>query len=183
MRSQQSLSVRRLARAETIMRSVFKFFLLTYVVSWALWIAAATISRVTASPPSGLVTLSGAIFLLGTIAPSLVALALTELTDGRAGTLDLLRRIVTLPSRARWYVFAVGYFAAIKFAMAVVYRIATGAWPAFSQTPWFIMLVRVVFSTPVQAGGEIGWRGFALPRLQPPVNLSGGYFCQSYESP
>ncbi|MFL6207531.1 MAG: CPBP family intramembrane glutamic endopeptidase [Pyrinomonadaceae bacterium] len=154
------------------MRSLFKFFLLTYIVSWFFWIAAAAISGGTASPPSGLAVLSRPIFLLGTIAPSLVALALSELTDGRAGTLALLRRIVALPARARWYVFAVGYFAAIKFAVALVHRIATGAWPPFSQTPWFIMLVAIVFSTPVQAGEEIGWRGYALPRLARHLGLA-----------
>ena len=154
------------------MRSLIKFFALTFVVSWTIWAAAATISGGSASPPSGLAAIRGLLFLLGTVAPSLVALALTARADGRAGTLTLLRRIVKLPAGARWYVFAIGYMASIKLGVALVYRIATGAWPAFGQTPLYIMAVAIVFSTPVQAGEEIGWRGYALPRLVRDLGLA-----------
>jgi membrane protease YdiL (CAAX protease family) len=154
------------------MRSLFKFFSLTYLVSWTCFIAAATISGGTASPPSGLVRLSGPLFLLGVFSPSLVALALTARADGRAGILALLRRIVEWPVGVRWYAFAVGYLAAIKLAAALLHRIATGAWPPFGQQAWYIMVAAIVISTPVQAGEEIGWRGYALPRLARPLGLA-----------
>jgi uncharacterized protein len=147
------------------MQSLLMFFALTYIVSWTFFTAAATISGRTSSPPSGLAVLSGPLFLLGTVTPSLVALALTARADGRAGTRALLRRIVQWQTGVRWYVFAVGYMAAIKLAVALLHRLATGAWPPFGQQAWFIMVAAIVFSTPVQAGEEIGWRGYALPRL------------------
>jgi hypothetical protein len=147
------------------MRALLKFFSLTFLVSWTFFAAAAAISGWIASPSSGLAAIPGLLFLVGTIAPSLVALALTARRDGRAGTLALLRRIVQWEVGARWYVFALGYMAVIKLGVAVVHRLATGAWPAFGQTPFFIMAIAIVFSTPVQAGEEIGWRGYALPRL------------------
>ena len=123
------------------MRSLLKFFSLTYVVSWIFFAAAAAISGWTAAPTSGLATIRALLFLLGTIAPALVALALTAQADGRVGTLALLRRIFQWEVDARWYVFALGFMALIKVAVALVHRLAIGAWPAFGQTPFFIMAV------------------------------------------
>jgi len=154
------------------MRSLLKFFTTTYIVSWILWIAAAAILRVATSQPSGFLVLSGFLYILGVFAPSLVALALTARADGRARTLALLRRTVQSSVGARWYVFAVSYMAAIKLAAALLLRITTGAWPAFGQEPGYIMAIAIVFSTPVQAGEEIGWRGYALPRLSARLGLS-----------
>ncbi|MBI3981485.1 MAG: CPBP family intramembrane metalloprotease [Gemmatimonadetes bacterium] len=67
--------------------------------------------------------------------------------------------------RGRWYVFAVGYMAALKLAVALLHRVALGNWPRFGQEAWYVIAVAIVFSTPVQAGEEIGWRGYALPRV------------------
>jgi hypothetical protein len=153
------------------MRSLLKFFSFTYIVSWILWIAAAAILRGAAPKSYGLLAISGFLYLLGVFAPSLVALALTALVDGRVGTLGLLRRTVKWSVGARWYVFAVGYMAAIKLTVALLLRIATGAWPAFGQESVYIMAIP--FSTPVQAGEEIGWRGYALPRLSARLGLPG----------
>ncbi|HEY8187159.1 MAG TPA: CPBP family intramembrane glutamic endopeptidase [Pyrinomonadaceae bacterium] len=154
------------------MRSLLKFFTTTYIVSWILWIAAAAILRVATSQPSGFLVLSGLLYLLGVFAPSLVALALTARADGSAGMLALLRRTVKWSVGVRWYVFAVLYMAAVKLGVALVYRIVTSAWPAFGQEPLYLMAIAIVFSTPVQAGEEIGWRGYALPRLSARLGLS-----------
>src|SRR6058998_1572306 len=42
---------------------------------------------------------------------------------------------------------------------------ATGAWPRLGSEAWSLIPVAVAFSTPFQAGEEIGWRGYALPCL------------------
>jgi membrane protease YdiL (CAAX protease family) len=76
-----------------------------------------------------------------------------------------------LPAGGRWYVFAIGYMAAVKLVAALLHRLAIGAWPPFGQTPLYLMAVAVIFSTPVQAGEEIGWRAYALPRLAQHLGL------------
>jgi CAAX protease family protein len=156
-----------------MMRSLLKFFSLTYLVSWACFFTAAALSRETASPASGLARLgSPLVLLLGVFAPALIALALAARAEGRAGALALLRRVVRTPAGVGWYVFAAGYMAAIKLAAALLQRLVTGAWPAFGQLPIYVMAVAVLFSTPVQAGEEIGWRGYALPRLAERLGLA-----------
>lgn len=162
------------------MRPLLKFFLLTYAATWICWAASFAISRgsaATAATPTApaLALLAGAVFLVGVFAPALVALALTERaqgTGGRAATPALLRRVFKWRVSVRWYVFAVGFIPAVKLSVAVVHRVATGAWPRFGQEAWYLMAAAIVVSTWVQAGEEIGWRGYALPRLSERFGLA-----------
>jgi membrane protease YdiL (CAAX protease family) len=152
---------------------LLKFVLLTYLLSWTLWIAAAALVRWPAPQASPWSAVSGVFYFAGVFAPALVALALTARAEGRAGTQALLARTVQWSVRARWYVFAAGYMMAIKLTAAVLHRVVTGAWPAFGPDPVYLMAIAIVFSTPVQAGEEIGWRGYALSRLSSRLGLPG----------
>jgi membrane protease YdiL (CAAX protease family) len=147
------------------MPSLLKFFCVAYIVSWACFIAAGTVAA-----SSG--ALRALLFLLGTFAPALVALVLTARAEGRAEVLGLLRETVRWRVGARWYLFAVSYMAAIKLAVALIYRLVTGGWTRFGQDAWYVILAAILLSTPVQAGEEIGWRGYALPRLAGRVGLA-----------
>lgn len=89
-----------------------------------------------------------------------------------AGTRALLRRLLEWRVGAQWYVFAVGYMAAIKLAVALVHRVALGAWPPLGQELWYVILASIVLTTLGQAGEEIGWRGYALPRLAARLGLA-----------
>jgi membrane protease YdiL (CAAX protease family) len=137
---------------------VLAFFTLTYVVTWTCFIAASLPALAPVRIP---------LFYLGVFAPSLVALSLTYRAEGREGTLALLRRLIQWRVGLRWYVFAIGYIATIKLTVAVIHRLALGAWPRFGTESWAIMLAATLASTLFlgQAGEEIGWRGYALPRL------------------
>jgi len=153
-------------------RPLLKFFSLTYAATWICWMAAGAISRGNAPAAPALAAIAGALFLLGTFAPALVALALTERAEGRAATRALLRQVFEWRVGARWYVFAVGYMPAIKLSVALVHRFASGGWPRFGQEAWYLMATAILFSTWVQAGEEIGWRGYALPRLSDRFGLA-----------
>jgi membrane protease YdiL (CAAX protease family) len=144
--------------------AVLGFVVLTFAASWTLFATGAALSS--GADPGG-----NPVFLLGVFAPSLVALGLTAWSEGREGTGALLGRIVQAPPGGRWYVFAITYMAAIKLTTALIHRIVMGAWPAFGPQPVYIMALAIVVSTPVQAGEEIGWRGYALPRLAKGVGL------------
>lgn len=147
------------------MGSLLKFFFLTYAVTWACFISVVMISHRQAPTASALALGRGFLLLLGTFAPSLVALGITARTEGRLGIRSMLRRVVQWQVGTRWYLFAIVYLPAIKLSVALVHRVMTGSWPRLGAEPWYIILVAIAISTPVQAGEEIGWRGYALPRL------------------
>jgi len=136
-----------------------RFFVLTYALMWACFITVAAAGIPVYAP------LGGVLVLLGTFAPSLVALWLTARTEGEGGVRALLGGVLRWRVATRWYVFALAYIPAIKLTVALVHRLATGAWPRFGDEPWYAILAAISFSTPFQAGEEIGWRGYALPRL------------------
>ena len=131
---------------------------LTFALSWSLWFASGV------SSPGGPNT---AVFLLGVFSPGIVALGLTGVAGGRTAVIALLRPLVDWNVAARWYVFAAGYMVAIKLAAALLHRAALGTWPLFGQDNLLLMFAAALFSamTGGQAGEELGWRGFALPKL------------------
>lgn len=139
------------------MGSVTKFFLLTYALAWAFFGA-------------GAITKQPAVFMPGVFAPAIAALALTP----RAERAALLRRVVQWRVSWKYYAIAIFFMATIKLAAALIHRCAFGSWPPFGTTPVALMLVATLFSTPVQAGEEIGWRGYALPRLVDRFGFGGG---------
>ena len=149
-----------------------KYFLLTFVLSWTCFISVAVLSHGTQATTSGFIELQQVLLFLGTITPSLVALWLTSQNGIPGQTQKLLGKMGKWNLHIKWYLFAAGFMIVIKLFAALLHRIITGAWPQFGQEAWYIMLVAVIFSTWVQAGEEIGWRGFALPRMSERFNLS-----------
>lgn len=154
------------------MRSLLKFFLLTFAVSWIFWAAWFGISKVLTPAHPAVSLLAGAVLLLGVFAPAIVALLLTEHAEGRAATLALLGRIFKWDVGWRWYLFALAYMPVVKLSVALVHRVIAGGWPRFGETPWYLMVAAIAVSTWAQAGEEIGWRGYALPRLSESLGLA-----------
>ncbi len=150
---------------------MWSFFSLTFVVSWSAWIGRSAVLAGDSRPlPQAI---GGFLYILGVFAPALVALFLTARAHGRTGALALLRRTVKTPPGVRWYFFAVTYMAAVKLVAAALHRIAVGTWPPFGQESLLIVAIAMVFSTPVQAGEELGWRGYALSPLSARFGLAG----------
>lgn len=147
------------------MRSLLKFLLLTYALTWVCFISVVKMSHVARPTAPATAILGGSLLLLGTFAPALMALGVTARDEGRRGVRALLRRMIQWQVGWRWYLFAVAYMPAVKLSVALIDRVMTGGWPRFGTDPWYIIVLAMIISTPVQAGEEIGWRGYALPRL------------------
>lgn len=135
------------------MRALLVFFAITFAVTWTSWYATGGVDSA-----RDLV-----LVYLGIFAPGIVALLMTPAADRKR----LLGRLFAWRADWRLYAFAIGFMIAIKLAVAVIHRIAFDAWPRFGDTPVLLMFASTIVSTVLlgQAGEELGWRGYALPRL------------------
>lgn len=153
------------------MAALLQFFLLSFAVSWTFFIAGAAGAGAFGHPVRVLAELESALFLIGAVTPGLVALWLAARAEGSSGAKALLSRAVKWDVERRWYLLAILYMPVTKLMVAVVHRAITGAWPHFGNLPWYLIVPAIVVSTPVQSGEEIGWRGYALPRLDEHIGL------------
>jgi membrane protease YdiL (CAAX protease family) len=139
--------------------SLLLFFVLAYALMWLCFFAVVR-ARLPQSNP-----LAYAALLLGTFAPSLAAILITALSTGKDGLRELLRPVLRWEVAGKYYVFALTYIVAIKICAALMYRFSTGSWPRFGNFPLYVIPFAIAFSAPFQFGEEVGWRGFALPRM------------------
>jgi membrane protease YdiL (CAAX protease family) len=137
---------------------VLVFLAITYAVTWGCFVLGSLLGR------SG-VTL--ALLLLGSFAPSAVAVVLTGRRDGRRGVRRLLGRLLRWRVGLRWYAFALAFMSVVKLAVAALYRVVHGSWPQFGDQPWYAIVAAILPVAVVGGplGEELGWRGYALPRL------------------
>ena len=134
------------------------FLFLSYLVTWTVFIT--VIVWVPAQTAAGY-----ALVLFGAYTPGFLALLVTARSDGRKGVAALLRRILRADVPLRFYLLALTYIAVVKLTAATVHHQVTGLRPPFGDRSLALILLAIAISTPFQAGEEIGWRGFALPRL------------------
>lgn len=148
------------------------YFILTFVVSWIFFISGAILSHASNADSNEMLVVRQVLIFLGAITPAFIALGITGRRGQPGESRALLNRIFKWQLPAGWYLFAAGYFVVIKLLVAIIFRVITGDWPVFGGEDWWLMVIAILFSTWVQAGEEIGWRGFALPRMTPKYGLA-----------
>jgi membrane protease YdiL (CAAX protease family) len=142
---------------------LFFYFLMAYAISWILLIP---------SVLSAWGILQGdftLIFALHTFGPALAALIMTGIIEGRAGIQSLRRRVQQWRAGRQWYLFILIGIPALLLLGIII---QPGALEGFKGlTPALLVSYPVTFVAVWFLGGplgeEIGWRGFALPRMQP----------------
>jgi membrane protease YdiL (CAAX protease family) len=143
-------------------RPLLAFFVLTYVVSWAIWGTLAATETSIATP------LGGMLNVVATAGPTIAALLVAVLIGGE--TLGRLLSGFSLRlATARWIALAVLLpLALITIAIGLSVVGMGGATPLI--TAGVLGAIGAEWLRVVLLGGpleeELGWRGFALPRLQ-----------------
>lgn len=132
------------------------FFALTYAVSWSLWLPL-VVFRDRLPGALGFV-----LMLLGSLVPSAVAILLVAAIHGRGDVRALLRRLLQWRVGARWYLVVLAVPVLVPCALLI-----GGAFPTTAIAISTVLSLFLFSIFPGSAlGEEIGWRGFALPRLQ-----------------
>lgn len=147
------------------------YFALACVISWLIWLP-----LVLNALGHGVPTLPYHHFF-GALGPCLAAFIVTAMTGGKTGVFNLARRIVQWRTGFIWYLVALFGPVALFLLAVTIIGLNSGDWSALKQfgssdefpqfglvTLWLFHIFTFGF------GEEIGWRGFALPRLQQKYN-------------
>jgi membrane protease YdiL (CAAX protease family) len=118
------------------------------------------------------------VMLLQAYMPTIAAVIVTGLTQGKDGIRALFRKLLIARVGFKWYVFAIFGMAGMCFA-AILLGNLFGSSPALpilsKETPTGLIAALLnatilFFVTGILNGEELAWRGFALPRLQSKYN-------------
>lgn len=139
------------------------FVFLAYGFSWLCWIP--ILDQIQTNPfksaPNVLLRM-----LLGGYAPTLAALSMAAVIGGRRGVGDLLRRFKIWRVGASTYAIAL-LWSPVVVAISTLVYVALGGEIGYVHLPallWVpVMFLAVIIFGPLAE--ELGWRGFALPRL------------------
>ena len=127
--------------------SLIIFFVLAFALTW---------------PLVPLASVSLALPVLGLFGPALAAIVVTAITEGRPGVKTLLGRVVQWRAGWRWYAIALGLPIAAALAVLEIHKLMGGVVPRGEGDPPALIATLAL----LVVGEELGWRGFALPRLQ-----------------
>lgn len=146
---------------------VWAFFLLTFAITWGLQLPGTLVALgALPGPVERFLPLMG----LGAFGPLIAATVMVSLEDGARGRRALFGRFRLWNVGAHWYVIALSVSGALYLASRAIHGLfgGTGPWGYIPhEAPTLVAMV--VFPL----GEEVGWRGYALPRLLPRYGALG----------
>ncbi len=152
---------------------VVAYYVLTLIISWAVELPLVAVQQGWIDVP-----IPFSIHYLASFGPAVAALIMTALVAGRDGLAELWGRITKWRVGWNWAGFAIGSPVVLLFLGLLVTAIVQGAWPDLrllgqvNYLPYLGWWVLPLWLVTFGFGEEIGWRGFALPRLQKGVSTS-----------
>jgi uncharacterized protein len=140
---------------------LISFFVLTYLITWGiaafLFLLPGTVEAL-----FGKISMASPIFVVAVAAPTISATILTYVRSHWRGLRELYARLVQWRFGLQWYAFVLIGIPIIGYLVA---RLSGNQPRADLSTPVLVLnfLVGQLILGPL--GEELGWRGFALPRL------------------
>ena len=143
------------------MRSERLFFLFAFAFSWSIWIPVALIG-------GDLSAVHHVAVGIGAAGPSLAGVVCTARDEGRRGVRSLFASLMSWRLAVRWYVVCLGRPMAVALTAVALHRLAVGDVAEFRLESATVLLIPPSLVVGVLIGPlqeELGWRGYALPRL------------------
>ncbi|UMZ73746.1 CPBP family intramembrane glutamic endopeptidase [Natranaerofaba carboxydovora] len=133
---------------------IVSFFVLAYLISWTFWLP--------------FIFSSTSIFwLLGGFGPLIAAVLVVFNNEGKSQAKQFIKGIFRLKVALGWYFFALILPIIIYYFAYQMYLFRGGTVEDFVTPSIFFYPIALIFATLFGGGQEeVGWRGFALPRLQ-----------------
>lgn len=148
---------------------VLIFFILTFVISWGAILLLFGFEAIPATKE--MQEKIGMAILLG---PTLSGILLIMLHDGLSGIRQLGSRLVHWRANIRWYLVAVFTAPLSTLLCVLIFSLFTSAYhpPVLnSNDPSGILLLGIIGGLTIGLFEEIGWTGFAIPRLLRKLNI------------
>jgi CAAX protease family protein len=145
------------------------YFGLTYLLTWLCWVPLVIFlpgglqpgsTKASAGHPSLLILL----FVLGNFVPSIIGIILTRIVEGRGSLRPLFSQVIRWRVNPGWYAIALFLTPLVTAAALALFIALGGSVPASS----IVAIAGTALGGAILAplGEELGWRGFALPRMQ-----------------
>lgn len=154
--------------------NIYKYFILTFFISWILW-----------SPLYFSGNVSEFWVLPGAWGPTFAAIILTYTNKGKSGVKKLFRKLLIWKVQFKYYFFSIFGILITGLLSVIIYKVVGGELPDFSiiltgmglqEGDWTLALILlpVFFLINTLLGGpiaeELGWRGYAQEMLQRKYN-------------
>ena len=150
--------------------SVTAFFAVTYILSWTCWLPLVLLYPPPSATPPGSPSDPSILVqqILGNVGPSLAALLMLVLFGKRRDFKAFLARLRPRRAHLGWYGAVLLVPLGVLLPGLLAYTLLGGRLAAL---PWAKVLPAFVFALFISGlGEELGWRGYALPRLQANTN-------------
>lgn len=147
------------------------FFILTFTLTWAMWVPA-TLTKLNGG--ASILGPDNPVGQFGRWVPGIAAIILTAIIAGKQGVGALFRPLKIWRVNIGWYLFALLYqpflflFAKwIDGLLGNTYEVTSPLSSVNIDAPIIFVIMGVIISAiPGAFMEELGWRGFALPKLQ-----------------
>ena len=145
------------------------FFVAAFALTWLISLPY-ILDEQAATEVFGPMELGAPMFFAAVYVPSVAGLVISGMRYGLPGLRDLIKSALRIRANIFWIAICLFGYPALWLVVALVQAAVGGGLGSFDFSPWFVafpavLLAGHILTDPGALGEELGWRGFALPRL------------------